>query len=520
MTDPRFAFVDGVSSASTAELRDRLGGTVVFIEVTPHALATFPGQVLAYQLATLAVRLFDRIELAGDETAPAHRHLSLLSGAFLPALRDVLPTLRPLTPEPESGRAVRVVIGEPARDGATADLFVGAVDWVALLSTSSPRPVREGVNPCGALAAGALAAAEVFKLVFDGRLKGALRGADINLSLLSYAPLQEEALMHQPPLPERASMNAVLVGCGSVGCAFLEGVLLTPMLAGRLTTVDNGVFDLRNPYKYALLNWAAAQEGASKAEWARDQVVVRTGSRLEVQGFVGTANEYVASLPEDYRIPIAVSAVDTMEARLEIQDMLPCAVVNAGIRGTLVEISSHDFGRGPCVGCLTMRQTMESWNAEPIATAIGLRPERVRELIEGNGPMTRQDVNEIIGAGKIRMDLVLELESYVGQPLLSFVNRMPYAETSVATPEGGAPARVTTAFVSAFAGALLFAEFLKVSIPALAQHRVNNSYRQDLLGVPADGLFLYERDPEGWCACYSPFRLRVYEEKYGSTHAV
>lgn len=518
MTDPRFAFVDGVSSASTAELRDRLGGTVVLIEVTPNALATFPGQVLAYQLATLAARLFDRIELVGDEGAPVHRHLSLLSGAFLPALRNLVPTLRPLTPEPRNGRTVRVVIGEPARDDATVDLFVGAVDWVALLSTSGPRPVREGINPCGALAAGALGAAEVFKVMFDGGLRGALRAADINLSLLSYTAVAGEALMCQPALPERAAIDAVLVGCGSVGCAFLEGVLLTPTLTGRLAAVDNGVFDLRNPYKYALLNWAAAQGGGAKAEWARDQVAAHAASRYKARGFVGTANQYVASLAEEYRIPVAVSAVDTMEARLEIQDMLPGAVVNAGISGTLVEISSHDFGRGPCLGCLMMRQTMESWNAEPIATRTGLRPERVRELIQGNRGITQQDINEIIAAGKIPMHLVLELEGYIGQPLLSFLNRMPYAEASVAAPEGGAQARVTTAFVSAFAGALLFGEFLKASIPALAPHRVDNSYRQDLLGVPADGLFRYDRDPEGWCACYSPFRLRVYQEKYGSTH--
>src|SRR5207302_390158 len=147
-----------------------------------------------------------------------------------------------------------------------------AVDWVALISTSTPRPVPDGTNPCGALAAGALAAAEVFKLVFDGRLRGALRASDINLSLLTYARVLGDALMRQPALPERAPIDAVLVGCGSVGCAFLEGVLLTPTLTGRVTTVDNGAFDLRNPYKYALLNWAAARGAAAKAEWARDQL--------------------------------------------------------------------------------------------------------------------------------------------------------------------------------------------------------------------------------------------------------
>ena len=292
-------------------------------------------------------------------------------------------------------------------------------------------------------------------------------------------------------------------------------MLLAPNLVGQLTTIDNGIFDARNPYKYALLDWASAQRGKLKAVWAREQVVARAAGALQARAFVGTGYQYVAGLAADYRIPIAVSAVDTMEARLEIQDMLPGFVVNAGISGTLVEVSSHGFGEGPCLGCLIMRQSLESWSAEPIATRTGLRPQRVRELIQTNCGITRQDVNEIIAAGKIAMEFILELDGFVGQPLLSFLNRMPYAEASVAASQGGVRARVTTAFVSAFAGALLFAEFLKASVPALAAYRVNNSYRQELLGIPTDGLFRYDRDPEGWCGCYSPFRLRTYAERYG-----
>lgn len=516
MTDPRLSFVDGLSSATEAELLQRLGGTVVHIDVGRDALVTLPGQVLVYQLSTLAARLFDRIELHGDEDVAVHADFRLLRGPFMSGLRRVLPTLRPLSPLPTNGRTVRVVVGEATLCNELPDLFVGAAEWVALISASKSLPVLEGTNPCGALAAGALAAAEIFKLTFDGCLAGALRASEVSLSLLTYAPVALESLDAQPAIPAEAAIDATLVGCGSVGCAFLQGVLLTRTLSGRLSVVDNGAFDIRNPYKYALLDWAAAQQALYKAKWARDLLTTYTGDRLAVCGFVGTANDYVATLPLDYRIPLAVSAVDTMEARLEIQDMLPGGAVNAGVAGTVVEVSSHGFGKGPCLGCLIMSQEMESWNAEPIATKLGLRVERVRELIRGNQGITRDDANDIIAAGKIPMSLVLELETYIGQPLLSFVNRLPYADTAVTPSVGGAPARVSTAFVSAFAGTLLFAEFLKASIPSLSPYRVANSYRQDLLGVPTDGLFRYERDPDGCCSCYSPFRLRVHEEKYGA----
>ncbi len=518
MSDPRFSFAEAVSGADEAELRDRLGGTRIRIEITPDAIGTLPGQVLMYQLSTLTARLFDRVELEADSARPTHRHFPLFTGPFLPELRALLPTLRKVTTEPPNGRVVRVLIGDENRDHQ-ADLYLGAVDWTALVSTQSPRPVCESVNPCGALAAGALGAGEVFKIVFDGRLKAALRVTDVSLSLLTYAQVSNEAPCQQPALPERVEIGSALVGCGSVGCAFLQGFLFTPELTGELALIDNGVFDGRNPYKYALLDWRSAEKGPKKVEWARDLILRLAGDRLRALPFVGTAEQYVASLPEDYRILMAISAVDTMEARLEIQDMLPRSIVNGGISGTTVEVSSHDFGPGPCLGCLTMREMMESWSGEALSTRTGLRPERVLQLIRHNEGISMQDINDMIIAQKLPEKAIVVLLDYEGQPLLSFWNRIGYAETSVAGANGGPPARVTTAFVSAFAGALLFAEFLKASVPELAGYRVDNSYRQDLLGIPTDGLCRYERDPEGWCSCYSPFRHRVYKQKYGTIPA-
>ncbi len=232
MTDPRFSFVGSISPAGEAELQDRLGGTRIHIEVAPSAIRTLPGQILLYQLATLAARLFDRVELHGDDTNVAHRHFPLFNGAFLPALRTLLPMLRKSTVAPDNGRVVQVLVGNGGADSARADIYVGAVDWVALVSTSSPQPVREGTNPCGALAAGALAAGEVFKIVFDGRLPAALRASDINLSVLTYKPVVGESLFQQPALPEQVVGDAALVGCGSVGCAFLQGIIFTPSLTG------------------------------------------------------------------------------------------------------------------------------------------------------------------------------------------------------------------------------------------------------------------------------------------------
>lgn len=517
MRDPRFAFVGDVLEHVSTDLAARLGGTAIRITIGAETIRSFCGQVLAYQTATLLARLFDRVEVLGDEACPVHKDIPILDGSFLTALRTHLPTLRPIMPPSQHGRVITAWIGDDV-DGRftipTPDIFIGAAEWVALISVTVPQPVQHGRNPVGALAAGALAAGEIFKFVFEEGLTGAVRASEIRLSLLTYQQVELTDLSSQPRLNDM-QIDALLVGCGSVGCAFLSGLLLTPDATGTITIVDNGSFDGGNPYKYSLLDFATAQKKLGKASWGRDKVNNQSSGKVKARAFEGTAYEYLATLPENYRIPIAVSAVDTSEARLEIQDMLPRAVINAGVSGTTTEVSSHGFGDGACLSCLIMQKSMESWNAQPLAIMTGLSVERVRTLIVTNAPLTEDDMFVMIGAAVLSRESVSELPDYLGQPLLSFLNRVLYAEARLIRTDGNPGARVTTAFVSAFAGTMLYAEFLKATIPQLAPYKVNNSYRQDLLGIPSDGLYRYPRDPDGACVCFSPFRQRVYGEKYG-----
>jgi hypothetical protein len=217
----------------------------------------------------------------------------------------------------------------------------------------------------------------------------------------------------------------------------------------------------------------------------------------------------------DYKIPLAISAVDTFEARFEIQDALPKRILNAGIDGTITEVSVHGFaGDGPCLACIGLNEQRESWNAKAIAEATGLPPERVRTLILNNAELTPEDVSLIKSAAKAHPDILAGVEDFIGQPLLSFWNRVAYGETNVQT-SAGSSVKITTAFVSGYAGLLLFAELLKELTPELRKYIVNNSYRQDLLGVPAQDVFKHARDKQGYCLCHSAFRQNIYKEKYG-----
>ena len=208
--------------------------------------------------------------------------------------------------------------------------------------------------------------------------------------------------------------------------------------------------------------------------------------------------------------------MDTTEARFQIQDVLPGHIINAGIDGTLAEVSSHGFGQGPCLACLGMQKSLESWNVQPIAAALNLYPARVRELILGNLPMNEQDLALIQVAAGLPAEMHLTLMTFLGQPVLSLWSRVAYSETMVQAG-AAAPVRVTTAFVSAFAGVMLLAEAIKYACPELRQYQVSNSYQQQLLGVPAGGTFQHARNKQGWCLCHSNFRQAIYRTKY-ATH--
>lgn len=505
MIDPRFSFVTSVSEVEEALLRTQLGGTTIRVHVGARDLSTYPGQVLLIQLATLLARLFDRIELVGDDTVQTHPSVRLIRGGVLGALRALLPQLRPVHAEPANGSEVVVVLGDSNSIGG--NVYLGADGWTALVSTRAAQRLTPCTNPVGPLAAGALGAAEVFKSVFAGRLPGTFSLPEYALSLLTY-----DSAGPQITLPQEISIEAVQFGAGSIGCGFMMGFLVWPHFTGSLTIVDNGKFETKNPYKYQVLDWATASRGSLKASWMQQRLSALVPS-LSVRACVGTARSFAWAQPHDYTIPLALSAVDTVEARFEIQDTLPRRVVNAGIEGTIAEVSGHGFGTGACLACLGIERQLESWDSKPIADRLGLAPERVHELILRNEGMTEADLERIRSRGIAPVEHLSRLSEYLGQPVLSLYQRVMYSEATVGSPQG-TRARVTTAFCSAFAGVLLFAEFLKENARDLLPFRVNNSFRVELLGVPGDGPFQHPRDARGWCLCHSSFRQALYRDRY------
>lgn len=517
--DPRLSFLTSLSEAESSDLLSRLTRTRIRILAAPDAVASLGGQVLLYQLTTLLARLFDDVQIDGDAAVQAHPDFALLEGPVIQAVRDASAAARVrLAPTAPPTSQLRIGVGSE-QPGAECDLYVGSSGWSAVISRTAPQPVSTSRVVVGPLAAGALAAAEVFKHVFGDVVPGtfgvAPGGPDgFSLSLLDYGPA-DAGPAPEPEVPDRIVLDAVLFGVGSLGCALLLGIAATPQLQGSLVVVDNGTFDEGNPFKYTLLDAASARTKCPKAPWAEAKLAGLARRGLVVSSFEGTAYQYVASLPPDYRLPLVVSAVDTVEARLEVQDTIPQRIVNAGVSGTEAEVSVHGFGEGPCLACLGIESGRESSHAHRIAEDTGLDVSRVLELLMGNVAMVAADIEQLRRAARLPLQLQHDLDRWAGQPLMSLYNRLPYSEASAVTASG-AQVRVTTAFVSAFAGVLLLAELLKKSCPSLEKYNVSNSYRQEMLGIPAGGVMQYERNKSGNCLCHSSFRQMIFREKYGS----
>ncbi len=99
------------------------------------------------------------------------------------------------------------------------------------------------------------------------------------------------------------------------------------------------------------------------------------------------------------------------------------------LAGTSVDVSVHGFADdGPCLGCLVLQQQQESWSAKPISDATGLLPDRVRVLIQSNGELTAKDIAMIKAAGKLRCELLADVDSFLGRQFSSLWNRAVYSE--------------------------------------------------------------------------------------------
>lgn len=566
--DGRIRFVRalraGMGNAGAAwtaeELVHGLDETPIVIAMGDATASTYHAQVAALTAVNLVGRLFRRLILVVPDGTPVDFRVPFIEGTLGPALvgfaRRVSGAVQAeLASAPPPGSVVLHIAdapssmaierGGPARlkaerprkraeseSHSDRDVYCSGAGWLAQIGRRPTQPLAsapELANPIGPLVAAALGAAEVFKVVLGDAIAGAENGADgdpvgavaglepIN-DTLTYSALTYEVGGTDlgPPLNQVVRLPATtLIGAGSIGSAFLWGLAHLRSAQGQLAVVDHDHLATHNPDRAILVLDDAAARELPKATWARDMVQPWIPD-VSVEPFDGTLRAYIDTLSEDYTLPLAISAVDSVESRRDIQDALPRRVLNASTGPASVEITRHaGFGSDDeaCLYCLYLPEVLERAPIQIAMARTGFPQREVAEFLMPDAPRALSAAN-VRGIEYHNGLSAGTLHAYVGRRLSDLLDDQIWYSQAPISLGGGRAALVTTAFVSAFAGFLLLAEALKEADPGLASYRLRSVYEQNLLGVPNSFQYRSQQDTTGYCLCHDPLRKKLYSEKY------
>jgi hypothetical protein len=317
-------------------------------------------------------------------------------------------------------------------------------------------------------------------------------------------------------------LDAVMAGAGSIGGGAVYAWARSRRLGGRLHIVDPQCLIERN-FDRALL--ATSQLSATehpKAEVAAEALAHLPG--FVVVPHLGDLAAYVAERPREWPLPLTLCAVDSREARRDIQDCLPVHLINAACDPTDAVVSGHRTGGGACVVCLFMAGRMDAQQVRYrlISRATGLPEQMVIAMMSKPAPLGRR---HLTGIERHRGEPPGALRDWEGATLVElYEGQLVYGGMTVVI-DSGALVAVAAPWVTALAGFLLAAEAFKAGDPALADLRLGPYraspgayWRESPYGTPSLGRL---RVPPRWhdqaCLCNSPRRRRLIVQRYGLT---
>lgn len=316
---------------------------------------------------------------------------------------------------------------QPEADAAFAAYGNG---WCGGISTSPMEADAFGTIsalPFGPYVAACIAAGEIFK---SARLK------QEHYSLLGSAfySLWNHRISDMPqadgPVTIEICTDALLVGVGAVGCAFLHALWSTAGLRGLLTMADNDKAGLESTNLNRYVLFGRRSVGKKKATMAAS---ILSGTGIDFEGYdVGI--DAIDRVP-----PRVVSAVDKNSARHSIQLKYPARIFSASTYNLRAELlRCGPPGIGACLACYNPEETVMS-------------DEDVRQrLLKGADEILEDFAKQHdVTAAEIRESLQRPLCGSLGERAVAMLR--PSSE----------PAAFAVGFVSVMAGTMLAAEFVK-----------------------------------------------------------
>lgn len=414
--------------------------------------------------------------------------------------------------EGDSEPMVRVRIGATG----AADLYVEGFGWGSYLGTRRVERIKaDPVNPIGPLVAACRGAAWVIRRLLDGLLPSLLPGIESAYwSALSMSPTDAEGVRAEPTLPD-PTVDALLMGAGSIGGACAYALARVPGLEGLLGLIDFDRLEDGNSRK-ALL--ARREAIGAREEKVRVAALELAHLDLDAPCHPASLAQYVATRDATEPLPLVLCAVDSIPARRELADHMPREVVNAACGDNHISVSGHRVEEGPCIYCLYMDQVLDRdrTRAKMIGREVGLPDATVLELRRLEVPLQRQHLAAIETFRELPPHA---LAPYRGRTLDElFDEQILYGEQVIADPEGRRNA-LQLAFVPALAGILLASEALKrgsgLGGHALGPEGIGIEYSESLLQPPVGLISNPPRWPTSECLCRSLRRIQLMRARYG-----
>lgn len=480
-TDPRIALLGDLgASRAASDLVERLDSTAIVIDTDARH------SDLALSIANLAARLWPNVRVAGQigtiDVPPFG------SGRVSEVADRLVRGIRIGAPKTPTTRLV-LAVGDISAD---ANLYVTADEWSMRLSGSA-RSSLGGTPGPATTAAASLAVAELFRLSLPE-----LPGVRLGTSTFEWN-LVDYGLALARDQPDMGEVEATCFGAGSVGSSAVLAMLIA-RVAGEIDVVDDDQLQARNRLRYPM--WIGPHDG-SKVRW----IAAAANSRsLRVKPHHERASQYIDQVD---RLPrLAISAVDSAEARRDIADALARETLNAGVDGLQFHVSRHRFNDGyACVYCPYLDVAAPMSQIDMYTELMGLEAGRIAQLLSGDR-LTERDVRSAVAAGRLAADDTGDL---IGGRIEDVARARLYAAAAV---PGQRDVAVSAPFVSALAGAILAAETIKTHRPDLALDRRVDI---DLSGWPTGLTSRPAQDSTGRCLCRSAFRQAAYREAWGAT---
>lgn len=247
--------VDGITDA---ELITELTSTEIVLAGDKHNLSSHAAQCAYITAALLMARSGHRVYIAAPNVRLRRPQSPLKGNRLINALRsvsaDLLPDVAFAFGAPSRPAALCVCFGNsPQRYDATRVIRVNASAWDAELTVAAAgKPWVEEDWPCGALAAGGMAAVEAFKATMH-RVRSFARAKDQFDALFAFS---NDARIELAPA-NTPHISALGIFDFISGGAITNGTLFTfarlPQVTGQARVIEPECSDLSNLNRYMLL---------------------------------------------------------------------------------------------------------------------------------------------------------------------------------------------------------------------------------------------------------------------------